>query len=62
MDKLADKPEDIGIESKTPAERDRIDLNHEMAGLNTGRQIRFLSGDSHAFSSESKKKKAEREF
>ncbi|MEW8026289.1 MAG: hypothetical protein AB2806_00920 [Candidatus Thiodiazotropha sp.] len=28
---MAERPEDIGLDSKNRAERDRIDLNHEMA-------------------------------
>ncbi len=42
---MVEKPEDIGLDSKDPHERDRIDLNHEMAGDNVGRIQRFLSSD-----------------
>ena len=59
---LTDKPVDIGLDSKSPAERDRIDLNHEISGEPTGRIQRFLSGGSTAYTGETKKKKAEREY
>lgn len=43
---LTDKPQDIGIDSKNTAKLDRIDLNNEIAGIDTGKQWRFLSTDS----------------
>ncbi len=62
MGVLTDKPEDIGLDSLNQTERDRIDLNHEIAGRETGRIKRFLSGDSVDYYGESEKKKSEREF
>lgn len=62
MDVLSDKPQDVGIESKKAAERDMIDLNHEIAGVETGRIKRFLNEGSLSFSGETKKEKAAREF
>lgn len=59
---LTEKPQDIGMDSKSPAERDRIDLNHEVAGVETGRLKRFLPEGSAGYSGETKKKKSEREF
>lgn len=57
---MAERPEDIGLDSKDRAERDRIDLNHEMAGDDTGRIKRFLSEGTTSYTSDSKEKKAER--
>ncbi len=62
MGVLSDKPQDIGIESKTAAERDMIELNHEIAGVENGRIKRFLNEGSLSFSGETKKEKAAREF
>ncbi len=62
MGVLSDKLQDEGIESKKAAERDMIELNHEIAGVETGRIKRFLNEGSLSFSGETKKEKAEREF
>lgn len=62
MDALTDKPEDIGLDSKPQAERDRIDLNHEISGESTGRMQRFFAGDWRDLYGENEKKKAERHF
>ena len=58
---LTDKPEQTGLDSQSRAERDRIDLNDEIAGRDTGRIKRFLS---QAFSlyGESKEHKEARKF
>lgn len=62
MDALTDNGADIGIDSKPQAERDRIDLNHEISGDSTGRMRRFFAGDQRGLYGESEKKKAERRF
>ncbi|MCF6354797.1 MAG: hypothetical protein L3J26_06795 [Candidatus Polarisedimenticolaceae bacterium] len=59
---MSEKPEHIGIDSKSTAERDRIDLNHEISGVSTGRIQRFLSEDYHDIYGESEKKKSERHY
>ena len=60
--KVSEKPEHIGIDSKSSQERDRIDLNSEIAGLPTGRIQRFLSENAHGIYGESKKEKSERHY
>lgn len=59
---MSEKPEDIGLDNKSQAERDRIDLNHEISGESTGRIQRFLSQNSHDIYGESEKKKSERAY
>ena len=59
---MSDKPEHIGLDNKPAAERDRIDLNHEIAGVSTGRIKRFLSENHLGINNESDKKKSERRF
>jgi len=59
---VSEKPQDIGLDSKSPAERDQIDLNHEISGEPTGRIQRFLSENSHDIYGESEKKKSERQY
>jgi len=59
---VSEKPQDIGLDSKSPLERNRIDLNHEISGEPTGRIQRFLSENSHDIYGESEKKKAERRY
>ena len=59
---MSEKPQDIGLDSKSPAERDQIDLNHEISGEPTGRIQRFLSENSHDIYGENEKKKAERRY
>ena len=63
MARMTDTPEDIGLDNKSAAERDRIDLNHEMSGENVGRIQRFLTSDGDTRLGEnSAKRKAEREM
>ena len=62
MDVLTDKPQHIGIDNKPAAERDRIDANMEMAGVQNSRIKRFLSNEFTGANGESKEKKAERQF
>jgi len=59
---MTDKPEDIGLDSKSQTERDRIDLNHEMAGDETGRIKRFLSDSTIGLYGETEKQKSERRY
>jgi len=60
---VSEKPQDIGLDSKSPAKRDQIDLNHEISDEPTGRIQRFLSENSHdIYGGESEKKKAERRY
>lgn len=59
---MTDKPESIGLESMSQAERDRIDLNHEMSGQPVGRMPRFLPGNRSDIYGETEKKKSERRF
>ncbi|MEW8333921.1 MAG: hypothetical protein AB2692_23530, partial [Candidatus Thiodiazotropha sp.] len=49
------------MDSKTPAVRDRVDLGHEMAGLETGRIKRFLADGASGYAADSDEKKARRE-
>lgn len=58
---MTEKPEEIGMDSKTPAVRDRVDLGHEMAGLETGRIKRFLVEGASGYAADSEEKKARRE-
>lgn len=54
-------PESIGLDRKLSVERDRIDLNHEIAGVDSGRMQRFLLENALFPRSEnSEKKKSER--
>ncbi|MES9861445.1 MAG: hypothetical protein ABW157_18050 [Candidatus Thiodiazotropha sp. LLP2] len=57
---MADKPEDVGLDSKAQTERDRIDLNHEQAADDTGRIKRFLVEGASGYSAQSEEKKSER--
>ncbi|WP_316364682.1 hypothetical protein [Candidatus Thiodiazotropha sp. CDECU1] len=57
---MADTPEDVGLDSKAQTERDRIDLNHEHAGNDTGRIKRFLVEGASGYSAQSEEKKSER--
>ncbi len=61
-DRLTEKPEDNGMDSKSSVERDRIDLNREIAGVSTSRIQRFLSDDSFNMYGDSEKKKSERQY
>ena len=58
---LTDKPEQTGLDSKRRTERDRIDLNDEIAGRDTGRIKRFLS-QTFSLYGETKEQQAERQF
>lgn len=54
-------PENIGLDNKSAAGRDRIEINHEIAGVDVGRMQRFLNNGDNALNSEnSEKKKSER--
>jgi len=58
---VTETPESIGLDSKSPFERDQIDLNHEIAGVDVGRMQRFLLDNSLDPRNEnSEKKKSER--
>ncbi|MBT3011733.1 MAG: hypothetical protein KME41_08420 [Candidatus Thiodiazotropha sp. (ex Lucina pensylvanica)] len=57
---MADTPEDIGLDSKAQTERDRIDLNHEQAGGDTGRIKRFLVEGASGYSAQNVEKKSKR--
>lgn len=58
---MSQTPESYGMDSKPIAERDRIDLNHEISGSDVGRIQRFMSEDIRALNGEnSEKKKSER--
>lgn len=58
---MAVQSEHIGIDQKPISERDRIDLNNEIAGVDTGRAPRFLlDTDRDPQSENSEKKKRER--
>ncbi|MCG7861112.1 MAG: hypothetical protein JAZ18_01830 [Candidatus Thiodiazotropha endolucinida] len=57
---MADTPEDVGLDSKAQTERDRIDLNHEQAGGDTGRIKRFLVEGASGYNVQSEEKKSER--
>ena len=59
---LTDKPQGIGIDSKITAKLDRIDLNNEMAGIDTGKTWQFLSNNSPTNPHVRKKLETEREF
>ncbi len=59
---MADTPEDIGLDSKTVAERDRTDLNHEQAGDDTGRIKRFLVEGASGYNAQSEEKKSKRRY
>jgi Asp-tRNA(Asn)/Glu-tRNA(Gln) amidotransferase B subunit len=59
---LTDKPQDTEIDSKITAKLDRIDLNNEMAGIDTGKSWRFLSSNSPSHPQVRKKLETEREF
>jgi len=55
------QPENIGLDNKSAAVRDRIEINHEIAGVDVGRMQRFLNNGDNALNSEnSEKKKSER--
>jgi hypothetical protein len=49
------------MDSKTPAVRDRVDLGHEMAGVETGRIRRFIADGASGYAADSEEKKARRE-
>jgi hypothetical protein len=49
------------MDSKTPAVRDRVDLGHEMAGVETGRIKRFIADGASGYAADSEEKKARRE-
>lgn len=58
---MSQTPESYGMDSKPIAERDRIDLNHEISGSDVGRIQRFMSEDIRSLHGEnSEKKKSER--
>ena len=59
---MADTPEDVGLDSKAQTERDRIDLNHEQAGDDTGRIKRFLVEGASGYAADTEEKKARREY
>ncbi len=59
---MTEKPHDIGLDSKSSTQRDRIDLNHEISGEETGRIQRFLSAFTGAAQIDSEKKKSERRY
>lgn len=59
---MTDKPEEIGLDAKDPATRDRVDLAHEMAGLETGRIKRFLADGASGYAADTDEKKAKREY
>lgn len=59
---LTDKPQDTEIDSKITAKLDRVDLNNEMAGIDTGKSWRFLSNNSPSNPHIRKKLETEREF
>lgn len=60
---MSDKPEHVGVDSKTAVERDRIDLNHEIAAEPTGRIPRFLTENHHTlYGGENEKQKSERRY
>ncbi|HNP50526.1 MAG TPA: hypothetical protein PKJ85_01870 [Nitrosomonas nitrosa] len=61
--RVSEKPVNIGIDNKPKSEQDKIDLNHEMSGMPTGRRQRFLTqNDYGVHGEESEKKKAERRY
>ncbi len=62
MESVSEKPQHVGVDSKSQVERDRIDLNHEISGEPTGRIPRFLAKNHHGVGSESEKKKSERRY
>ncbi len=60
---MSEKPVNIGIDNKPKSEQDKIDLNHEMSGMPTGRRQRFLTqNDYDIYGEEGEKKKAERRY
>lgn len=60
---MSDKPEHVGVDSKSAVERDRIDLNHEITGEPVGRIPRFLTENHHVmYGGENEKQKSERRF
>ncbi|MCB1935505.1 MAG: hypothetical protein KDF59_06150 [Nitrosomonas sp.] len=60
---MSDKPEHVGVDSKSAVERDRIDLNHEIAGEPTGRIPRFLTENHYAlYGGDSEKKQSEHRY
>jgi len=56
---VSDTPENIGLDNKSQAERDQIDLNHEISGADTGRNSRFISAGSNSVHAQNQKKKKE---
>ena len=59
---MADQPENAYSGTRSQAEQDRIDLNNEVAGIETGRMHRFLTwADGEDNTPEGRRKKEERE-
>lgn len=63
MNQLSDKPEHVGVDNKPKSEQDKIDLNHEISSVPTGRRQRFLTqNDYDIYGKESEKQKSERRY
>lgn len=62
MERVSGRLEHFGGDSKSTVKRERIDLNHEIAGEPTGRIPRFLSENHYAmYGGDSEKKQSERQ-